>query len=840
MKFLKKLKRKFKIKHELLLIILIVGLFFCSGMLLWVSSLKLPDLSTVSLRQISESTKIYDRTGTILLYDVHQNTKRTIVKTEEISPFIKQAAVAIEDDKFYEHIGVRPVAFLRAVFANILSGEYSQGGSTITQQVIKNSILTTEKSITRKIKEWILAIKLEKVATKDEILTLYLNEAPYGGNVYGVEEASLTFFGKHANEVTLTEAAYLAALPNAPTYYSPHGDHKDALEKRKNSVLQKMFELGFIDEKTLNDALTEQVTFLPMENLGIKAPHFVMYVKSILEKEYGQSRIENEGFKVITSIDYELQTKAEEIAHRYAYENEIKYNAENAGVVAIDSKTGEILAMVGSRDYFDNAIDGNFNITTAHRQPGSSFKPFVYATALTKGYTPDTIVFDVKTEFSTFCNPDGTPIYEGDADKCYMPENYDHIYRGPVTFKEAIAQSINVPAIKALYLAGLKDSLSLAQSMGIKSLEDVNRYGLTLVLGGGEVSLLDMTSAYTVFANNGVRNDAISILRIEDNDGNIIFQSSKRPRIVLDDQVARQITDMLSDNNARAPAFGYYSPLYFPSYDVAAKTGTTNDYKDAWIIGYTTEITIGAWAGNNDNTSMEKKVAGYIVAPMWNEIMKKAIELYPPNNFEKPRTNDSLGLPPVLRGKWQGGISTIIDTRTGMLATETTPVENQFERLSGGIHSILYWLDKNNPRKIQAGYKNDPQFNLWEYAVQKWAVENDTSMTTNIDINTQTATSPTPEIDTKPFIYFKNLDPEKFFGFSENMTLSVGIVHDKQIKKVEYFVNGQKIGESITSPFNFTFKPESVVGIKGFNALRAVATDTNNVQGDVNSSFRAQ
>jgi len=836
------MKKLFKLKMELFLVFLILTFFSGSAVLLWVSNLKLPDLNTVAIRRISESTKIYDRTGTVLLYDVHQNTKRTVVKSDQISSLVKKAAVAIEDDKFYEHNGVRPLAFLRAVFVNILSGEYSQGGSTITQQVIKNSILTTEKSITRKIKEWILAIKLEKSLNKDEILTLYLNESPYGGSIYGIEEASLSFFGKHANELSLAESAYLVALPNAPTYFSPYGKNKDALEKRKNLVLDQMFKNNFISREDLVTAKGEKVEFLSAGTLGIKAPHFVMYVKSLLEKEYGQSRVENEGFKVITSLDFELQTKAEEIARKYAYENAEKYNAENVGIVAVDAKTGEILTMVGSRDYFDNAIDGNFNIATANRQPGSSFKPFVYATALSKGYTPDTIVFDVKTEFSTFCNPDGTPIFEKDIAKCYMPENYDNIYRGPVTFREALAQSINIPAIKVLYLSGIKDSLALSQSMGITSLKDANQYGLTLVLGGGEVSLLEMTSAYTVFANQGIKNSPISILKIEDNDNNVLFETQKRSRIVLDSNIANQINDMLSDNVARTPAFGEYSPLYFPSYDVAAKTGTTNDYKDAWIIGYTTEIAVGAWAGNNDNTPMEKKVAGFIVAPMWHEIMSEALDLYPPNHFEKPRNYQDMSLPPVLRGKWNGGISTIIDSRTGLQATENTPTEYQTESLSGGVHSILYWLIKEDPRKLSLGAKNNPQFNLWEYGVLRWATENNAygqSYTPNQQLLPLPTQIPLLAIPVeKPFVYFKSPEPNTYFNFGDTINLMIGYSHTKPIIKAEYYINGKKIGETTTPPFNFSFNPEQQFGIRGFNTLRVIIEDTNGVKGDVNSSVK--
>ncbi len=835
------IKKIWKLKKEAFFIVLILCFLSAGFVLIWISSLKLPDLDTVSGRQISESTKIYDRTGSITLYDVHQNIKRTVVESDKISPFIKDAAVAIEDSDFYSHKGVKPRAFLRAAFANLLSGEYSQGGSTITQQVIKNSILTKEKSIARKIKEWILAIQLEKIASKEEILTLYLNESPYGGNIYGVEEASLAFFGKPAIEVNLAEAAYLAALPNAPTFYSPYGKNKEALDRRKNLVLEKMLKNNSINSEEFRDAKKEEVKFLPMDTTGIKAPHFVMYIKAILDKEYGVQRVQNEGFKVITSLDYELQTKAEEVARKYAYENEKNYNAENVGIVAVDVKTGEILTMVGSRDYFDNSIDGNFNIATAYRQPGSAFKPFVYASALSRGYTPETIVFDVKTEFSTFCNPDGSPIYEKDREKCYMPVNYDNLYRGPVTFKEALAQSINIPAIKVLYLTGIKNALFLAQAMGIKSLRDPSRYGLTLVLGGGEVSLLDITSAYTVFANQGVRNEYHGILSIENSKGEILFSAKSNPRVVLDKNVANQISDMLSDEEARAPSFGYNSPLHFSTYDVAAKTGTTNDYKDAWIVGYTTEVAVGSWAGNNNNRPMEKRVAGFIVAPMWNEFMREVIALYPPKKFDKPADYFGESLPPVLRGIWQGGIPIVLDKRTGERASDETPIEFREERFSGGVHSILHWINKENPRILKVGPKNDPQFNFWEYSVLRWAATNSAqyqiyqSPTASPIQNIPNVIDPSPS---KPFVYFITPNPEDLLERDQPVYFSFGTLHHLPIVKAEYYVNGKKIGETIEPPFDFSFMPEQIVGIKNFNNMRVVVEDSNGVKNDVNSSFK--
>ncbi|MDP3958291.1 MAG: transglycosylase domain-containing protein, partial [bacterium] len=374
------------------------GAFLCFAALfaLWAGSLKIPDLGTFEERRVENSTKIYDRTGKILLYDVHQNIKRTVIPYSDMGANIKNATVAIEDRDFYEHGGVRFRSVIRAILVNLhlWPGYAGQGGSTITQQVIKNALLTKEKKISRKVKEWILATKLEQTMSKEDILTLYLNESPYGGPVYGIGEAASYYFGKRPSDLTVAEAAYLAALPQAPTYYSPYGKHRDELERRKNLVLSKMRELGFITAEEHAAAQGETVVFVPQYEGGAKALHFVMWVREYLAETYGEEALLS-GLKVTTTLDYNLQKKAEEIVLAGALENEKKFNAKNAAMVAIDPKTGQVLVMVGSRDYFDKEIEGNFNVALAHRQPGSSFKPVVYATAFMKGYTPETVLFDL-------------------------------------------------------------------------------------------------------------------------------------------------------------------------------------------------------------------------------------------------------------------------------------------------------------------------------------------------------------------------------------------------------------------------------------------------------------
>ncbi len=719
---LKKLRHlKPKSKYDLALLILSLGALFVGMFLLWASTLTIPDIASLSQRKVVQSAKIYDRTGTILLDDLGDNVTRTVVPLADISPLIQKATIAIEDDQFYTHTGVRIDSTAKAILGNLIPGgyAYTRGGSTITQQVVKNSILTQDRTIARKLKEWTLAVRLDAMLTKESILELYLNENPYGGSLYGVEEAAQTFFNKHATEVTLAEAAYLAAIPQAPTYYSPYGNNRAALDERKNTVLARMLKLGYINDAEHTAALQEKVDFKLKKEGGIRAPHFVFFVHEQLEKEFGQNALEENGWRVITTLDADLESKAEEIVKKNALENATKYNATNAALVAIEPKTGDILTMVGSRDYFDEAIDGNFNIAVAQRQPGSSFKPFVYAAAFLKGYTPDTVLFDSPTQFSTNCPVDST----NDQSPCYYPVNYDGKYRGPMTIRDALAQSINIVAIKTLYLVGISDALRVARSLGITSLLGADQYGLTLVLGGGETSLLEMVSAYSIFANEGVRNPYRAILQIQDRNGNIIKEYPSAPQQVLDSKVTHAISDILSDENARIPEFGANSALYVRGHHVAAKTGTTNDYKDTWILGYSTSLAAGAWAGNNDNTPIDKKIAGFVVAPMWNQFMQYALTKYPEQPFPELEPVADETTKPVIRGIWQGSDPVLVDMSNNLVNPEYTGQTRY--RVTSNVHSILYWVDKSNPSgPPPANPNSDPQFSRWEYGVRRWAEQN--------------------------------------------------------------------------------------------------------------------
>lgn len=790
MNLLKKLRRKLKkIKIKELMVILVAIFLFVSGAgLLWFSSLEIPDLSSFSERVLGESTKIFDRTGKVLLYDLGQNMRRTVVPFEDISPYVKNATISIEDNEFYNHNGFRLKSFMRAVIVNLVDRGYSQGGSTITQQVVKNSLLTRDKTITRKVKEIFLALKLEKTLTKNEILNLYLNETPYGGTLYGIEEASQGYFEKSSKELTLAEAAYLAALPQAPTYFSPFGSHRDMLEERKNLVLSKMKEYGYITKEEYDNALKEEVKFATSMNGGIKAPHFVMYVREYLSEKYGERAVLEGGLRVITTLDYELQKKAEEIVKRKALENGKLYNATNAGLVAIDTKTGQILVMVGSRDFFDTDVDGEYNIATAKRQPGSSFKPIIYSLAFEKGYRPETVVFDVPTQFSTTCEPFETK----NSDGCYSPQNYDGKSRGPMSLRNALAQSINVPAVKMLYLVGIDNVLTYAKKLGITTLIDPKRYGLSLVLGGGEVTLLDMTGVYATFANNGIKNENSSILRVYDKANNTLEEWKENGTEVLSKQSALTLSDVLKDNAARTPVFGARSSLYFPDRDVAAKTGTTNDYRDAWVIGYTPQIAVGAWSGNNDNSPIDKQVAGYIVAPMWHEFMNELLKTLPDEKFEKPDTVDLKNLKPILRGDWQ---------KTGN---------------DGLIHSILQYVDKNDPLGNEPSNPySDPQYTHWEYSVRNWA---------NINGQIYENSNTTNDSATVSF-----LSPAFDENFTVNDLISVAIKTSSKTKITEasFFVDGIFIKKN-TTPFSFEFSPIEIGLKNGEHSLKVVIKDINN------------
>jgi penicillin-binding protein 1C len=817
-----KLYRKHSWKSWVMFIVGL-GIILAGILMIWVSTLELPDFKSFTERKVQSSTKIYDRTGTILLYDVHQDIKRTIIPYESMGTNIKNATVAIEDSEFYKHGGIRISSIIRATIWAKLTGRKVQGGSTITQQLIKNTLLNTDRTLTRKIKEWILSIKLEKIMSKEDILTLYLNEAPYGGNIYGIEEATKAFFGKEPTDITLAESAYLAAIPNAPTYYAPNGKNRQALDQRKNLVLKRMFDLKFITEAEYNSAVNEKVFFLPSQPMHIAAPHFVFFIKDYLEKKYGQEALDAGGLKVITTLDYDLEMKAEQSALAHSKENEKSWNGKNAAIVVLDPKTGQILSMVGSRDYFDKTIDGNFNVTTASRQPGSSFKPIVYALAFKEGYTEDTTLFDVKTEFNSSCSPTGKPLPGHKSADCYMPNDYDKGARGPMKLKDALAQSINIVAVKLLYLVGIPDALKMAHDLGISTLNDPTRYGLSLVIGGGETTLLDMTSAYGVFANGGIRNQYTGVLSVEDSTGNILEKYEDKPYQVLDPNIPRMISDILSDNKARTPTFGANSSLVVPGREVAVKTGTTNDNKDAWTIGYTPSVAVGVWVGNNDNVPM-KKGGVALAGPIWNDVMSEVLKNLPVESFEKPDPINP-NTPAILRGFWQGGDTFVTDTISGGLATEFTPADTRKEQSITNVHTILYWIDKNNPLGPKpTSPEKDPQYTNWEYGVQKWWENNRINYPLVTGANQPASYDNVHTTSTKPVFEISGLD-QGVYDKDQNISITITNKSIVGIKKIDVYINSTYLTSLKQYPFTASFKPNDINSIGKQNTLHIIGYD---------------
>ncbi|MEK9168458.1 MAG: transglycosylase domain-containing protein [Patescibacteria group bacterium] len=686
-----------------------MGLAFFILMMAAKIAKELPSPEQFADRQINQSTKIYDRTGETLLYEIHGEEKRTIVPFEEIPDFVKQATISVEDREFYSHKAFDWRAIIRALFVNIIKGRVVQGGSTITQQLAKNAFLSPERTYERKLKELILAYWIEQRYSKDEILNLYLNQISYGANAYGIESASRTYFNKSAKDLNLAEAAILAALPKAPSYYSPWGSHKEELEQRKVYILEQMFKSGFIDEEEKERAGNSKIKFSE-QNIGlIKAPHFVMMVKEFLVEKYGEEILEKGGLNVITTLDWKFQKAAEQTIEDGAKRNAELYDGRNAALVAQDPKTGQILALVGSKDYLAEPepigcepgktcqFEGNFNVASqALRQPGSAFKPLAYITAFQKGYSPETVVFDLPTEFSTYgntCPLTGINFFDNNS-LCFHPENFDRQFRGPVNLRNALAQSINVPSVKVLYLAGINDSIKTAQNFGITTLTDPSRYGLSLVLGGGEVKLIDLVGAYSVFAQEGVKHRQAFILEVKNSQGKVLEKYLDQATQIIEPQYAKLINNILLDAEARSPLFQNSLNLtVFEGREAALKTGTTNDYRDAWTIGYTPSLIVGVWAGNNNNKPMQKQAGSILAAiPIWHDFMSKVLENYPIEFFNKAEQ-----------------------------INQTKPMLNGEYIFNNETHNILYYINKNDPLGPQpSSPETDSQFWNWELPIKNW------------------------------------------------------------------------------------------------------------------------
>jgi len=612
--------------------------FFLLGLAFWQYVLKdLPAPTDLTKQNLHISTKIYDRNGE-LLYTIYKDQNRTPIPFDEIPIQVRSATIAAEDASFYLHSGFSVKGMIRAFYKNIKNNQ-TTGGSTITQQLVKNTLLTPEKTISRKIKEIILSVQVEHEYSKDEILEMYINAVPYGGTAYGIEEAAQTFFGKNAKALTLGESALLASLPQSPTRFSPFGGSPEVAIDKKNEVLRRMFENGFITKQQELEAQNEEIVF-SQNRTSINAPHFVFYVRDILEEKYGKELIQEGGLNVTTSLDLQIQKLAEEVVASEV--DKLKQlNVTNAAVVVLDPKTGEVLAMVGSRDYFDTANDGQVNVALRPRQPGSSIKVINYSYALEHDFTPATIIEDKPTIFKIENQDD------------YVPKNYDGQFRGNISLRSALAESRNIPAIKVLASYGVEKMIDLGNKMGITTWSDPKNYGLSLTLGGGEVRLLDLAQVYATIADYGKRPNINPVLSVTNYSGKTLqefkcvssdnpikvvipaFASSSATLNYLDQDIgcgglkaispetAYMITNILSDNAARSPAFGTNSLLNIPGHpEVAVKTGTSNDLRDNLAVGYTSDYLVAVWIGNNDNSPMSRIASGVTGAtPIFNKIM---------------------------------------------------------------------------------------------------------------------------------------------------------------------------------------------------------------------------
>lgn len=588
-----------------------------------VLALTLPSPDKI-VRHEGFSTKILDRNGKVL-YDIFQDQRRSPVNFDEIPVYLKQGIVAVEDKNFYEHPGFDPVGYLRAFYNTIFRGKV-EGASTLTQQLVKNVLISpaerTARSPIRKIKELVLTIQIENRFSKDDILTMYLNEVPYGGTAVGVEAAAETYFGKKVQDLNLVESAILAGLPQRPSAYSPYSSTPQAYIPRTEGVLRRMREDGYITHEQEDEAVAQldSVEFQP-QGASFKAPHFVQYVQKVLEERYGENVVEQGGLKVTTTLDLDLQDKAQDIVSDEISKVEGSYHITNGAAVIIDPDTGEILAMVGSKNFNAKDYDGQVNVTTSLRQPGSSIKPFTYVTGLKKGYTASTLLMDVQTKFPGGA---GQPDYE--------PVNYDGKFRGPVQLRYALGNSLNIPAVKMLAMVGVRDMLQTAYDAGITTLEPsketLSRVGLSVTLGGGEVRLLELTGAYSIFMNGGQKAEPTAILEVQDINGKVLEHNEpKKGKAVISPEQAYVMADILSDNGARRDTFGANSLLNFPSQKVAVKTGTTNDRRDNWAVGGNPGAVVGVWVGNNDNSAMKSVASGVSGAsPIWRRIVIEAMK----------------------------------------------------------------------------------------------------------------------------------------------------------------------------------------------------------------------
>jgi len=810
----------FRKKSTRFVIYFAASFLLIGSLALAIIALTLPDPSKLGSRIVAQSTKIYARDGSTLLYEIHGEAKRTLINLSEVPEYAKQATIALEDKNFYKNQGIEVMSIVRAFWRNTILNVTGEGGSTITQQFVKNAILTREKSYIRKIKEAVLSIEISQRFTKDEILQMYLNEIPYGRNAYGIEAAAQTYFAKHAKDLTLAESAYLAALPQAPSFYNPSGPNRDRLDNRKNFALDQMAEQGYITKEEAETAKNEKITFSTIKT-AISAPHFVMYVQSQLAEKYGEQTLEEGGLKVITTLDWTMQEAAEE-AVKAGVERNARYNATNAGLVAMDPKTGQVLAMVGSRDYFDENYDGEVNIALQELQPGSSIKPYVYATAFKQGMGPATMLMDVQTVFGS------------SGSGSYAPTNYDGSNKGIVNMRKALAGSLNISAVKTLSLVGVQNAIDTARDLGITSNISADRCGLSLVLGGCEVRLIDHVAAMGVFANMGIRHEQTTILKIEDDQGNVLEEYKPNAgEEAIDPQVAYLINDVMTDNSARAYVFGSNSPLILPGRTVAAKTGTTNEWRDGWTMGFTPSLVAGVWTGNNDHSKMKAGSDGVVTAaPIWNQFMREALKDKPAENFPRPS-----GIQDILVDQISGKLPTQYTPATKSEVFSSFGLPKDFDDVHIGVEINKYngklatdaTPEEARETKVFTVLKSEmPANSNWENPVRAWA---------------QAAGyiyPPTEEDDgTGPMestlIFTTPQDDQEIQTLPLTIQLNTTGTNSEE---VDLYVDGKLVGTSRSNPFTFQLNELS----NGKHVLSAIArlSDDTETEASINITVKKQ
>jgi 1A family penicillin-binding protein len=691
-------------------------LFLIGGIVFFATQVPSPE--SLTNREIASATKIYDRNGE-LLYDIFKNQNRTPVKLSEIPDSVKKATISIEDKNFYTHQGFSPAGIARSLLELATQRKISGGGSTLTQQLVKNALLTDEQSFIRKIKEFILAIQVERAYTKDQILEMYLNEIPYGGTAYGIEAAANLYFGKHASDLSLAESSLLAGLPQLPSVYSPYGSNPELAKVRQSEVLRRMTEDGYITKDQAENARKEPLTYRTSQaEIGFKAPHFVLYVKQKLIEQFGIDMVESGGLRVTTSLDYKMQENVQKIVKDEVAKLK-SAQVGNGAAVVLNPKNGQILAMVGSKDYFAGDYDGNVNVVLSPRQPGSATKPITYSAGMQKGYTAGSVLMDVKTDFPGGDKPSYTPL------------NYDGQFHGPVQIRYALGNSYNIPAVKMTALAGVKNIMDLGYRMGLTTWEptdeNVNNVGLSLTLGGREVRLLDLTSAYGVFGNKGIKHDPTPILKVTDYKGKTLYEYKEDDGTkVLDEGIAFIISNILADNGARTAAFGSVSNLNISGKTVSVKTGTTDEKRDNWTIGFTPSVAVGVWVGNNDNSKMNPVIASGVTgaSPIWQKIMTQILKDKPDEKNDQPGNVSYMEIDGLMGGKPKDGSP--VRREYFIKGTEPGDVSSAYQKQKVckiNTHRLANDGEDSDEKDVILLTENDPTgANKWQAGIDQWVL----------------------------------------------------------------------------------------------------------------------